>query len=86
MLATTSPTVTEFDLVRLAQALVTAANTEATVAVMITPSLTEHYRAPALQTVHSIGRHHLPALVAILRAWGLPEVTYEGDCFRFAHR
>ena len=83
MLATTSPPVTQFDLARLAQALMTAANAEATLAVKITPNLTDYYRAPDLRTVHAIGTSHLPELEDLLRAWGLPEVTYDGDCFRF---
>ncbi|WP_448188015.1 hypothetical protein [Azospirillum sp. sgz301742] len=83
MLAATSPPVAEIDFARLAQALMTAANAEATYTVMITPSLTEFYRAPDLQTVHDIGRYHLPTLDQMLRAWGLPEVTYDGNCFRF---
>ncbi|HYG87794.1 MAG TPA: hypothetical protein VD978_16160 [Azospirillum sp.] len=85
MLAATPPHVTDIDLARLAHALITAANAEATFTVTITPSLTEYYRAPDLQTVHDIGKYHLPALEHLLRAWGLPEVTYDGDCFRFDH-
>ena len=83
MLTANVPPVAEIDLARLAQALMTAANAEATFTVMIRPSLTEYYRSPDLQTVHDIGKYYLPALEHMLRAWGLPEVTYDGDCFRF---
>lgn len=76
--------VTDVDLARLAQALMTAANAEATHTVMIRPSLTDYYRAPDLKTVHGIGAHHLPALERLMRAWGLPRVSYDGDCFRFS--
>lgn len=85
VLAAKSLPVAEIDLARLAQALMTAANAEATHTVMIGPNLTEYYRAPDLQTVHDIGKYFLPELETVLRAWGLPEVTYDGDCFRFDH-
>jgi len=82
-LAAQTPPVTQTDVARLAQALITAANTKATYTVMITPSLTDYYRAPEIQTVHAIGRYYLRDLEHMLRAWGLPEITYQGDSFRF---